>query len=76
MRRHFTRKRTGIVSSDRSFHECFHPFSDGDLFVRTEPVSDAGLVEDPEPIASRIRVLVRHDAVPLDVDIPFDFRLL
>ena len=68
--------RTGVITSDSSFHEGFHPLSNGKLFIGTEPMRSSALVEDSEPITPRICVLVCHYAVAFDIDVTLNFCLL
>lgn len=67
---------TGEVSVNRSLHESLHPFSNDHLLLRAEEMRRLAVVNNPESIFSRIRVLVRNYFIPLHFDVSFNFRLL
>lgn len=67
---------TGEVSADSGLDQSFHPFPDGQLLVMAEVMGLVRVVHELETVSSGVYVLIGHDLVPNDVDIPLDLGLL
>lgn len=70
------KERTGVITSNSSFHQCLHPLSDDNRFVRTEIVRPLGIVDDPETIFARVDIFIHYDLISNNINIAFNFGFL
>ena len=70
------RARTGIIPQNRSFHDSLHPITNNTLLLRAKIMCLVMVMIDPEPISSRVNILINCDFISNDVDISLDSSFL
>ena len=67
---------TGVIPSNRRFHNRLHPIPYNRLIIRAKVMRLVRLVLDSESILPRVHSFIHSYFIPRDIDVAFNFSFL